>query len=121
MAHTRQTRPGSGLDLSNFQYESLSSHLKLIPPRLTSRVCGTKKSKLEGNQAPSRSIGHACPDGTLPGDVPAQVDPDLLYGHHMAIGSAIGFLFLGGGRATLSTSNEVCLTQTKCLIDSEHC
>jgi len=49
------------------------------------------------------------------GDVPllrilralrGRVDPDLLYGHHMAIASAIGFLFLGGGRATLSTSNE---------------
>jgi anaphase-promoting complex subunit 1 len=28
------------------------------------------------------------------------------YGHHQAIGSAIGLLFLGGGRATLSRSNE---------------
>jgi len=36
----------------------------------------------------------------------ARVDKDLHYGHHMAIAMAIGFLFLGGGRATLCTSNE---------------
>ena len=35
-----------------------------------------------------------------------RVEPDLHYGHHMAIGMAMGFLFLGGGRATLCTSNE---------------
>lgn len=35
-----------------------------------------------------------------------RVEPDLNYGHHMAIGMAIGFLFLGGGRATLCTTNE---------------
>jgi len=49
------------------------------------------------------------------GDVPllrtlralrGRVDQDVQYGHHMAVASAIGFLFLGGGRATLSTSNE---------------
>jgi hypothetical protein len=27
-----------------------------------------------------------------------RVGSDLTYGHHMAIGMAIGFLFLGGGR-----------------------
>ena len=36
----------------------------------------------------------------------ARVDGDVHYGHHMAISMAIGLLFLGGGRATLSTSNE---------------
>ncbi len=33
------------------------------------------------------------------------VDNDLTYGNHMAIGMALGFLFLGGGRGTLNTSN----------------
>ena len=36
----------------------------------------------------------------------SRVDADLNYGHHMAFGMAIGLLFLGGGRATLCTSNE---------------
>lgn len=35
-----------------------------------------------------------------------RVEPELNYGHHMAIGMAIGFLFMGGGRATLCTTNE---------------
>ena len=33
-----------------------------------------------------------------------RVDADVTYGFHMAIGMAIGFLFLGGGRLTLGTS-----------------
>lgn len=32
--------------------------------------------------------------------------PELTYGNHMAVSMAIGFLFLGGGCATLHTSNE---------------
>jgi anaphase-promoting complex subunit 1 len=35
-----------------------------------------------------------------------RVESDLHYGHHMAFSMAIGMLFLGGGRATLCTSNE---------------
>jgi anaphase-promoting complex subunit 1 len=35
-----------------------------------------------------------------------RVEPELSFGHHMAISMAIGFLFMGGGRATLCTSNE---------------
>ena len=34
-----------------------------------------------------------------------RVDADVTYGYHLAIGMAIGFLFLGGGRLTLGTSN----------------
>ncbi|KAL1503732.1 hypothetical protein AB1Y20_012203 [Prymnesium parvum] len=34
-----------------------------------------------------------------------RVDNDVTYGYHMAISMAIGFLFLGGGRLTLGTSN----------------
>ena len=33
-------------------------------------------------------------------------NPDLNYGNHMAVHMAIGFLFLGGGCATLHTSNQ---------------
>ena len=33
-----------------------------------------------------------------------RVDADVTYGFHMAIGMAVGFIFLGGGRLTLSTS-----------------
>ena len=33
-----------------------------------------------------------------------RVDSDVTYGFHMAVGMAIGFLFLGGGRLTLGTS-----------------
>lgn len=35
-----------------------------------------------------------------------RVEADLTFGNHMALSSAIGLLFLGGGRATLSQSNE---------------
>jgi hypothetical protein len=35
-----------------------------------------------------------------------RVDSELTYGNHMAFSMAIGLLFLGGGKATLSRSNE---------------
>jgi anaphase-promoting complex subunit 1 len=35
-----------------------------------------------------------------------KVSNDMTYGHHMAVAMAIGFLFLGGGRFTLNTTNE---------------
>ena len=36
----------------------------------------------------------------------APVEEDIKYGNHMAIGMAIGLLFLSGGHATLGRSNE---------------
>ena len=35
-----------------------------------------------------------------------KVDTDLTYGNHMALGMAIGLLFISGGRATICRSNE---------------
>lgn len=35
-----------------------------------------------------------------------RVDPELTYGNHMALSMAIGLLFVGGGRATVSRSKE---------------
>lgn len=34
-----------------------------------------------------------------------RIDPEIMYGNHMAMQMAIGFLFLGGGRFTLNRSN----------------
>jgi len=34
-----------------------------------------------------------------------RVDAEIMYGNHLALQTAIGFLFLGGGRFTLSRSN----------------
>lgn len=34
-----------------------------------------------------------------------RMDPEIMYGNHVALQTAIGFLFLGGGRFTLSRSN----------------
>ena len=35
----------------------------------------------------------------------APVDEEITYGNHMAVGIAIGLLFLSGGQATLGRSN----------------
>ena len=35
----------------------------------------------------------------------APVDEEITYGNHMAVGMAIGLLFLSGGQATLGRSN----------------